>query len=287
MLNSHEIKVISNSKKFKKVYPHFYHFIMLLLIIVIVIIPILIWLAYFLGKLIPSIITDISAGEVLMYYGSLLAFLGTIALGTLALWQNIQANKINKKLLEQNLIAEHRAYVYLVNFGLFKERKILKNVLKSQSTPVLYYVNDISNCDECLQIMFSFKNHTLEFPGQVNFENINISPIPIESCYNFSFNTDDAWYPFNFNIQNNLGNAIVNLAYNSKINTNIIKSIIDSTSLYITLKFKYKTAMSVVTSGELCTSLNKLPDTESHISLLYSTESPYFLNMKLKIDNED
>lgn len=50
------------------------------------------------------------AKDVLSFYGSFLAFLGTVALGVLALWQNKKANDINKRLLE---IEEVRSVPFL------------------------------------------------------------------------------------------------------------------------------------------------------------------------------
>ncbi len=44
-------------------------------------------------------VAEWSAGDMLGYIGSFLAFLGTVALGTLALWQNKKANAISKNLL--------------------------------------------------------------------------------------------------------------------------------------------------------------------------------------------
>lgn len=44
--------------------------------------------------------TSFSASDMLSFYGSVLAFLGTVALGGLALWQNKKANAISKELLD-------------------------------------------------------------------------------------------------------------------------------------------------------------------------------------------
>lgn len=41
-------------------------------------------------------LTTFNKQDILVFYGSFLAFLGTVALGSLALWQNIKLNKINE-----------------------------------------------------------------------------------------------------------------------------------------------------------------------------------------------
>lgn len=43
------------------------------------------------------------APDVLSFYGSVLSFLGTVILGAIAVWQNKNANEINKKLLDKEL----------------------------------------------------------------------------------------------------------------------------------------------------------------------------------------
>ncbi len=54
---------------------------------------------YWIGRW-KGIPTDYSAGEVLSFWGSFFTFLGTFALGALALMQNNRLNKINERLLE-------------------------------------------------------------------------------------------------------------------------------------------------------------------------------------------
>jgi hypothetical protein len=117
MLSKHEKKLIIRFKMLKTKYPHFY-LVTLLCVLLIVSIPVLIWLVYFIGRNGKGIPTGISAGDLLGFYGSLLAFAGTIALGALALWQNKKANDLNKTLTEQNLvnsyftnIAPRRCYI--------------------------------------------------------------------------------------------------------------------------------------------------------------------------------
>lgn len=51
------------------------------------------------------------AADMLSFYGSFLAFLGTVALGVLALWQNKKANEINDMIMEMTR-REKMAYFY-------------------------------------------------------------------------------------------------------------------------------------------------------------------------------
>jgi len=53
---------------------------------------------YWIGRW-KGIVTDYSAGDVLGFWGSFLAFIGTFILGAIALWQNKKVNDINERLL--------------------------------------------------------------------------------------------------------------------------------------------------------------------------------------------
>lgn len=66
--------------------------------IIIILIPIIINVMYLSNE---GYLTVWDGSDVLMFYGSVLSFTGTILLGGLALWQNERLNGINKKLTEQ------------------------------------------------------------------------------------------------------------------------------------------------------------------------------------------
>lgn len=137
-------------KDYKKSYPFLYHW-MTRLSVLLLIIPFAIWLLYFIGDIFGGIPTSISAGEFLNFYGSFLAFLGTVALGALALWQNVKANEINNRLysLEENracsdvlpFVVLKQAIVNTYNlYDIFYPNKIFISVTKEeldQSKPVL------------------------------------------------------------------------------------------------------------------------------------------------------
>ena len=55
--------------------------------------------------------TSFSASDMLSLYGSILAFLGTVALGGLALYQNKKANNTNEMIMEMTR-REKMAYFY-------------------------------------------------------------------------------------------------------------------------------------------------------------------------------
>jgi len=68
-------------------------------IIIIILIPSLIWFFYLIGDCgIIIVNTSLSADGALGFYGTLLSFLGTVALGALALWQNRNLAKANQDL---------------------------------------------------------------------------------------------------------------------------------------------------------------------------------------------
>lgn len=76
--------------------------------ILLIAIPLFFWICYFIGDSGFILIrTSLSIDAFLDFYGSFLAFLGTVALGALALWQNkryqAENNKLNKKLFESQV----------------------------------------------------------------------------------------------------------------------------------------------------------------------------------------
>lgn len=73
-------------------------------LIIFLFIPCFILFSYYLGD--NNIIlrnTKLSVGDALIFYGTFLSFLGTIALGSLSLSQNIKVHKLNEKISEENI----------------------------------------------------------------------------------------------------------------------------------------------------------------------------------------
>lgn len=69
----------------------------IVLAISLLLIPFLIWLAYFVGdNYFCVIITSLTVGDALGFYGTLLSFIGTLALGVIAVWQNIRLHKLEE-----------------------------------------------------------------------------------------------------------------------------------------------------------------------------------------------
>ena len=100
-MNEKEKSILRHIDKFKYTYPTF-HILIRIVAIVLLAFPVIIWIAYFIGDSGFILIrTSLGIGDALGFYGSLLAFLGTILLGALALWQNNKLNKINNDLVQQ------------------------------------------------------------------------------------------------------------------------------------------------------------------------------------------
>jgi len=76
--------------------PKYYGFLIILFCFG-VFIQLLIQVVYWAGKIWILIPTDFSTGEVLTYWGSFFSFIGTFALGALALSQNKHLNEINEQ----------------------------------------------------------------------------------------------------------------------------------------------------------------------------------------------
>lgn len=87
--------------------------------------PSIIWICYFIGDCGYILIhTSLTVDGALCFLGSLLAFLGTVALGALALWQNKEANNINQKLSqieENNFKLSLRPFVMISNWTMYKK----------------------------------------------------------------------------------------------------------------------------------------------------------------------
>lgn len=71
-----------------------------------------------------GIVTDYSAGEVLGFWGSFLAFIGTFVLGAIALWQNKKVNDINERLLE----IEEAKYCPMLDFSHMDKDIFIKKI---------------------------------------------------------------------------------------------------------------------------------------------------------------
>jgi hypothetical protein len=121
-MNDKEKQIINKLKALKLNYPMIYKY-MKRAVIVIIIVPILIWGAYFVGDCgFVLIRTSLAVGDALTFYGSILAFIGTVLLGALALWQNKKANEINERLLNlensrENKIIFEMYFSYVEEFG--------------------------------------------------------------------------------------------------------------------------------------------------------------------------
>lgn len=95
-----------------------YIFIILILVIL-AIIPFSINYAYLKGETDVIFNTVFSASDVLLFYGSILTFLGTVSLGALALWQNnkIYNDKNAPYIIISFNILESRLYFTVENIG--------------------------------------------------------------------------------------------------------------------------------------------------------------------------
>lgn len=132
------------------------HVIVFLLLIITIGIPLLINWLYKQPALIPFFVAEWGAADALSYYGSVLTFLGTAALSTLALWQNHQIKVVNDKhsaLLAQ--LEEMKNAIYFkiqVDSLLFNARKakitlhnLTENMAYNISISELQIINSVDN----------------------------------------------------------------------------------------------------------------------------------------------
>ncbi|QLY78063.1 hypothetical protein [Clostridium intestinale] len=146
--------LIESIKLKKKEYPSFYRGIKIFMIIIIFS-PIIIWICYRLGKYNVIIPTDTSEGEYLAFWGTFLSFISTLGLGVLALWQNINANRINNRL---SIIEEKRFKLDFQPFIVVKDWDIQKtNNLLQPDIPCIQ-ISDMYKCESYGYLTLTFKN---------------------------------------------------------------------------------------------------------------------------------
>ena len=122
-MNDKEKQILDKLKALKSDYPTIYRYIRYILMVLIVIIPLAIFGLYFIGDHgLVLIRTNLTVGDALAYHGSFLAFIGTVLLGALALWQNEKANKINERLFNlensrENKVLFEMYFLYVEEFN--------------------------------------------------------------------------------------------------------------------------------------------------------------------------
>lgn len=99
----------------RSTYPHFFKALTIVLLVFILLVPLSIWVFYLFGRDHLLVPTDISAGEILSYWGTILSFIGTLCLGFLVLWQNEKLNLTNQKLLRFQL-DEYAPYLSFISY---------------------------------------------------------------------------------------------------------------------------------------------------------------------------
>lgn len=114
-LEETNLKIKSIVKEILQNITHYPYLWVVTLLFVFIFIPTIILGSYYIGDQGFILInTSLTVGDALSFYGTLLSFIGTIALGILALYQNIQANKINHRLL---LLEEKEKISFLIPVG--------------------------------------------------------------------------------------------------------------------------------------------------------------------------
>ncbi len=154
-----ESNIVEHLETFKKEYPIFTS-ILLMVFSMLMIVPVIIWLLYYIGDSgLILIYNSPSIGDTLSFYGSLLAFIGTICLGGLAFWQNIKANDINEKLLKLEIDRESLLNTpFISHIG---------------TKPKVFYKYSHITSDSLRDItIFSFAKPFLQ-PGDDNFKSVN------------------------------------------------------------------------------------------------------------------
>lgn len=121
---------------------------------------------------------------VLQYFGAVLSFLGTVVLGAIAVWQNKNANEINKKLLDKEL-SESCSFATILSVD-WKSTIMdscttrFENLHSMESTNVIYIENiSIDDCSD---------RHFVEYLFKFTFENTSTSKIKTAKIISKSIN---------------------------------------------------------------------------------------------------
>ncbi len=150
-LTDKEQESLKAFQSFKTTYPNIYRWLITIAIITVAV-PFFIWGFFLFGNKIWGISTNFSAGEVLGFYGTFLAFLGTAALGALALWQN-------KKIREQSKNENDELKRLNKDANTINSR--LLDIQQAQYMPIIDIDNDkphFENSDNRTSVTITFKN---------------------------------------------------------------------------------------------------------------------------------
>lgn len=128
--------------------------------VIIVAIPFIINESY---KINSGYITMWGASDVLSFYGTLLSFIGTVALGALALFQNKQANEINQRLSsleKERFKLELQPFVLVTNWKLEIE-EVIDVIVKPKKLCFQIENKQFENLNcFCLSIIFTNTSNT-------------------------------------------------------------------------------------------------------------------------------
>jgi len=140
------------------------------LFVVLIAIPFLIWLSYYIGENHACLIhTSLSAGDALGFYGTLLSFAGTTALGAIAVWQNKRLQKLEADASTK----DSSCNIYLRKYDYGKDSAPLKRLSHDGRTPFptskIRMSFKILNCSEAFLTEIE-----IDFNGAVFHSNITL-----------------------------------------------------------------------------------------------------------------
>ena len=226
-------------------------------------IPFIINYAYLIGTVDGSVNTVYSASDLILFYGSFLAFLGTVSLGTLALWQNKIANKQNEKF----------AKVQMANFLSFVDLI---------SSSVKYYEMDDMENNDYEQVELCKLNTSAYLAVKCSFNNTSNYPITIIKAtpklfVNDSKNKKDA-------LDNGFYTNLIlkdhhkeNIYIGEKSDSNIVFKLSPHMARNSTLSllFEFTNACGFSTSSTLTVNLNTMK-IKSYRITTFKDLNPYF-----------
>ncbi len=228
-----EEKLFARLKALKKDYIHLYRRVRFL-VTLLLLMPLVFFFAYLAGDYGFGIIkTSLSIDGILAFYGGFLAFIGTVSLGCLTVWQSIRANELNNKVIQrQEELLHYNSKVENI--------KRIKDIIASLLCSV-----DIMIFDRFTLITAKEDREKLRNDISFAYNKAFLKPIELTQMFPY-LNEKISEIPFNSMFGN--------------ISSELDKSIMHTMSSFYNLSKKYTKELD-----ELRKNINKLINWEEHL----------------------
>lgn len=224
----------------------------LTILFIVILIPVVINILYFIGS--DKTNTVFSASELLSYSGSILAFMGTILLGMVALWQNQKLNEVNKSINENQLMMNGYSYLnditeIKINFPELYKVPVIKLIEHTNCLSTNNFIDYKKS--EVYDIIIQSKYSGTIKPSECIIDYIIVRYIPNGDPVAWYYNFYSKYHTISFTDESNTVAINLNLILDSKDKKSIqiFNEIIEAENKYFEIKISYKNPFNIVTSG--------------------------------------